>query len=529
MLDSPSDVRNAPRPAARLALRASTASVDHRALEDSNTSGTGGFPYQGFAAMDVILRSWRWSLATFALGLVGPAAPDPTWGADRPPTGTPVWVGTGSCAAAACHGGRREPLGLKGSEYTFSQAYDPHNRAYSVLFDDRSKLIEKNYRRMLDVEAARPFEDDACLRCHVHQGYDSKAPRARTAGFSPADGAGCEACHGPAGKWLVPHAEYGWKGLTDLQKSDIFGMRPTKDLLARGQTCTECHVGLGPADVNHDLIAAGHPRLNFEYGSQLAKLPKHWRAADDKARHPDYEAKVWALGQLLSAKAALDLLESRATRSLPENSTSPWPEFAEYSCFSCHHELVKGGWPSANASLAPRAGTLQWGTWYMPTARGLPPGLTGLDLDTPNSSLGSLRTLMTRPVPDAALVVHRARGASEEIARVADSLNRGSIAPAEVRAMLTSVLKPDASPLPLDWDRAARQYLAIVALDKAAGEYDPRYSDLPARLGLEGLLKDLDLPIRVDRRGGLYDSPYRFDPERIRGHLRSIQAALPTP
>ena len=479
--------------------------------------------------MGVIDRMGRRGQASLALLTAWLATQGPARGADRPPVEAPVWVGTGSCAATACHGGRREPLGLKGSEYSFSEAYDPHNRAYTVLFDDRSKRIEKNYRRLADQESARPFEDDACLRCHVHQGYDSKAPWARTAGFTVADGAGCEGCHGPAGKWLVPHVEYGWRGLGARQKFEMFGMRPTKDLLARGQACTECHVGLGPTDVNHDLIAAGHPRLNFEYGNQLAKLPKHWRVADDKARHPDYEAKVWALGQLLSAKASLDLLGSRAARSLPDDSTIPWPEFAEYSCFSCHHELVKDGWASANVSRAPKAGTLPWGTWSMPLAKALPPGLTGLDVDDPISPLGLLRAEMTRPVPDAALVANRARAASGEIGRLADLLNRGRIAPAEVRAMLAASLNPGPTDLPLDWDRAARQYLAIVALDKAAAESDPRYSDVTARAGLERLLKGLDLPLQVDRRGGIFDSPYRFDPERIRGELRSVQAALPNP
>ena len=326
------------------------------------------------------------------------AEPGQARGADRPPAESPVWTGTGSCAALACHGGRREPLDLKGSEYAFSQAYERHNLAYSVLFDDRSKLIEKNYRRLPDLESSRPFEDDACLRCHVHQGYDSRATWSRHPEFSVADGVSCESCHGAAGKWLVPHMEYGWSGLSDQEKWERFGMRPTKDLLARGQACTHCHVGTESADVNHDLIAAGHPRLNFEYGNQLAKYPKHWRVDEDKARHPDYEAKVWALGQIITARASLDLLESRASRSIPDDSTSPWPEFAEYSCFSCHHELVKDGWPSANASLAPRPGTLQWGTWYLPMAKSLPVGLTGLDADDPASPLGSLRDLMARPI-----------------------------------------------------------------------------------------------------------------------------------
>lgn len=480
--------------------------------------------------MGVNIR-WRRGVAFFlAFGLLSIISSGPSQGADGPGAETPLWVGGGSCASTSCHMGRREPsLNLKGSEYTFSQAYDPHVRAYSVLFDDRSKLIEKNYRRLSDLDSARPQEDDACLRCHVHQGYDSKKPWTRTAEFAVADGVSCEGCHGAAGKWLVPHVEAGWKSLTDQQKFVDFGLIPTKDLLVRGQNCTECHVGVGSTDVNHDLIAAGHPRLNFEYGNQLAKLPKHWRISEDKARHPDYEAKVWVLGQLLSAKASLDLLESRALRSIPENSTVPWPEFAEYSCFSCHHELVQKGWPSANASLAAKPGTLQWGSWYMPLARSLPAGLTGLDADESLSPLGSLRTQMSKPDPDAGQVALRARGAADELGRLANSLNRGQISPNEVRSMLANTLKWDDSSSKLDWDRAARQYLAIVALDKAAAELDPRYSDLQARTSLDRLRINLDLPVRVDGRGGIFDSPFRFDPERIKGDLRSVQAALPNP
>jgi hypothetical protein len=323
--------------------------------------------------------------------------------------------------------------------------------------------------------------------------------------------------------------EYGWQALTDKQKYEIFGMRPTKDLLARGQACTECHIGLGSSDVNHDLIAAGHPRLNFEYGSQLAKLPKHWRINDDKARHPDYEAKVWALGQILTAKASLDLLESRASRSIPDDSSSPWPEFAEYSCFSCHHELAKDVWASANTTRAPKPGALQWGTWSLPMAKVLAPLSLGVVGDESGSSLGPLRELMARPIPDAALVAQRAHAASEELGRVAESLNSGRIAPSEVRTMLTAALKLDDSPRTLDWDQAARQYLAIVALDKALADSDPGFSGRPDQAALGRLYKDLDLPLQVDRRGGIFDSPYRFDPERIKGDLRSLQAAHSNP
>ncbi len=479
--------------------------------------------------MGVTWKYWRRAMFCLALGSTLTMTGRPASASDPVPVETPVWTGTGSCAAAACHGGRREPIGLKGSEYSFSEAYDPHSRAFSVLYNDRSLVIERNYRRLASLEAARPFEDDTCLRCHVHQGYDARTPWSRTPEFAVADGAGCEGCHGAAGKWLVPHMEYGWQGLSDRQKYEVFGMRPTKDLLARGQSCTECHVGLGSTDVNHDLIAAGHPRLNFEYGSQLAKLPKHWRVDDDKARHPDYEAKVWVLGQILTARASLDLLESRASRSIPDDSTSPWPEFAEYSCFSCHHELVQQGWASANATQLPKPGSLQWGTWSLPMAKVLGPLGPGLDADESGSTFGQLRELMSRPVPDAALVANRARAASDELGRLAESINGVRIGTGDVRNMLSAALKLDESSRPLDWDGAARRYLAIVALDKALADSDPSAPGRPDQSALGRLYKDLDLPLQVDRRGGIFDSPYRFDAERIKGDLRSLLSAHSNP
>jgi hypothetical protein len=55
----------------------------------------------------------------------------------------------------------------------------------------------------------------------------------------------------------------------------------------------------------------------------------------DHKKYSDFEARAWLLGQVVSAKAALDLLKYRAD---PEHG-KPWPEFAEYGCFACHHNL----------------------------------------------------------------------------------------------------------------------------------------------------------------------------------------------
>src|SRR5262245_61355492 len=51
--------------------------------------------------------------------------------------------GVGSCASTACHHGNG-PRGARGSEYTTWANHDPHARAYSVLFDERSRTIQAN-------------------------------------------------------------------------------------------------------------------------------------------------------------------------------------------------------------------------------------------------------------------------------------------------------------------------------------------------------------------------------------------------
>src|SRR5207302_8379860 len=137
------------------------------------------------------------------------------------------------------------------------------------------------------------------------------------------DGVGCESCHGPAERWLGAHTRYGWDRLSPSEKETRFGMRPTKALDKRVGICVDCHVGSPGRDVNHDLIAAGHPRLSFEFGAYLANMPHHWKGSK-QTQGPDYDATAWAIGQVASGQAALALLSDRASRQ-----TAPWPEFAE--------------------------------------------------------------------------------------------------------------------------------------------------------------------------------------------------------
>ena len=196
--------------------------------------------------------------------------------------------GTASCAAAACHHGAGNP-GVKGSEYSTWVSRDPHTRAFTVLYETPSLQMHQRLRKLKSIEDATPFTDKLCLNCHVYHGIDAAAKSDR---FAAIDGVACEACHGPAEKWLAAHYSDQWKSMSEADKA-ARGFKNTKNLVSRAETCVGCHVGSAIAEVNHDLIAAGHPRLNFEFSSYLSLYPKHWNIDDDKRRHQDHEARAW--------------------------------------------------------------------------------------------------------------------------------------------------------------------------------------------------------------------------------------------
>ena len=74
-----------------------------------------------------------------------------------------------------------------------------------------------------------------------------------------------------------------------------------------------CHVGTPDANVDHDMIAAGHPPLRFEFSSYLANLPPHWDVAKDRQKNSPggetlFEPLAWVTGQNISSAAAAELL-----------------------------------------------------------------------------------------------------------------------------------------------------------------------------------------------------------------------------
>ncbi|WP_197446353.1 multiheme c-type cytochrome [Tautonia plasticadhaerens] len=374
------------------------------------------------------------------------------------------------------------------------QRFDPHARAYATLESKHSRSIMRNLRRPASSGQVKGERDELCLSCHVRQDYDIVA---QGRGFSPSDGVGCESCHGASQFWGTSHYQVGWDGLRVEQKASI-GFSPLDSLADEARSCMPCHVGSASedsnhdlVDVNHDLIAAGHPRLNFEFASYYAMYPKHWSDRGDWNAEATHEAKAWIVGQLAGAGASLRLLKARAGRSdtptinsIPRALRSssdlgpqigPWPEFAEYNCYACHHDL-QGGAPLPRGSSSAESGQISWGNWYtaMPTAIAQefpPPGR-----DWPGL-LSSIEHEMNQPLPDADLVVELTDESIEVIETWLDDIQGKSLDLKTIDRLVAAVIDHLlTSPNP-SWDRNAQAYLASVTLVAAQADLEPNRKD----------------------------------------------------
>jgi hypothetical protein len=423
-------------------------------------------------------------LAGLALGFGPPARPVPTPAeahtADPAAPPTMVLAGTASCSARGCHGalgprsGQAPDAPVQLDEFTkWISSSDPHTRAFEVLFAKRSRDIA----RRLGIKDAS--QSARCLACHTNPlAAEPQGPEARRETFRAerSFGVGCEACHGAAGNWLAKHTTADWQRY-DAAKKAGFGMVPVHDLSALGRTCAGCHVGAPPGkegvvrDVNHDLIAAGHPRLAFDLDAFLANLPPHWNLKAKKPA-PTEAAQLWALGQLTSAEAALHLLAHRA-RSV--SSGQPWPEFSEYDCFACHHDLNGTSWRQSEKHYGKRLpGSLPWGDWYfsMPLllAEQLPDEKT-------KAGIEQLRRLMGRPLPEAAKVVEQADSLADSLARLRRQL---AAQPVDAKALRAQLAERAAQGAETSWDAAEQFYQAAWALKETtpAAEFEKAFADL---------------------------------------------------
>lgn len=433
------------------------------------------------------------------------------------------FVGVQSCSTSTCHG----------NEYATDDAWrnsvivyfteDPHATAGLLLRDQDSQRIV----RRLNPEAveSRVAYDNVlrsrCIACHVTSSPADGKPAGEIADETLARGVSCESCHGPASGWLDAHVRTSWRGTSSTSRN---GFRDNASMTGRAETCLRCHVGSRTADglirdVNHDLIAAGHPPLRFDLWSYLENLPAHWDTTKPSEQVFSQSAlRTRAVGRKLSLAAAADLFSQRATDHLERPTNVPWPELADYDCFSCHQSLSIRSYqlPADEVRLSDlqvSEGLPIWNAWH---------SLLQLNLRGHRTMRYDLSPQGSDPRKAAVTGARIAREYREAAATAA----REKTEPGRVALTLQDQLEREA---PHDWHEAAIQYLRIDALlhdlelqHNLGGSVE--YSE--AIRELEGLLRfsPSDTQSPPDKSGvrDAATSPVAFNAERFRRTALSL-------
>lgn len=455
---------------------------------------------------------------------------------DAPPSEPTRFANVGSAGCADCHGSTtsRSAAVWKRSYWLWSEQ-DRHRRAFEALFAPRSvaivsRLLEADLRMTPEVRDRTLSDESAylstlverCTGCHA-----TTPPGEARQAKDYAAGVSCESCHGAAERWQAAHHGADWSQLTARDKLERFGFAPTRPTAARAAVCVDCHVGPRQEgsrryDVDHELIAAGHPRLSFEFTSAFARLAPHWDTARDtnvpvrdssrsmnslirdssrsmnfpvrdsapldhdlaanraagatryEARHAtslDTHFEAWRHGQAHVARALVALQDADLARH-------GRLDFARIDCFACHHRLRD----KPAAAPAPR-------TLDAVALRNTPAGLFGA------------RTLAGDGTFSAWLAAGRFPLEPPTVAVPPPKLD----SPAEIlAAMIDAVISPEAR----RWDR-------LVALDLALRAHladdDPQRSPDVAQIARQ---LDAWLAACFDReRPNRYDSPTKFRPD----------------
>ena len=211
------------------------------------------------------------------------------------------YTGAASCGSSSCHGSNKPKAEFpKMNENIIWTQKDKHAKAYATLTNEKLKSGVSPAKIAQNLKIAKAETSSKCLVCHA---VDVK-PELRGPKFDISEGVHCDGCHGPAEKWLEPHAEKGWTH----EKSVAVGMYDTKSMLLRGEKCVSCHLA-----IDHEMVAAGHPDLlAFELDTFSAQMPPHWR---DKG--PFTPTKAWATGQVIALREAAKQLGDRSGASGP--------------------------------------------------------------------------------------------------------------------------------------------------------------------------------------------------------------------
>jgi len=434
-----------------------------------------------------VATAWGGVLATL-LVLAPPLESAEVAGRSEPSAAAgPRYVGSLSCSASACHGAIAVPNvdAASRTEFIFWLEQDPHSRAARSLTSPQGLRMLEQLGIVREGKVVDKSGFANCQACH------NPVPdtQQRLASFPGAgEGVGCESCHGPAEEWRTEH----YRADRSADRLAALGMTRTKDPAVRTQVCVACHVG-GRGDVNHDLIAAGHPVLKFEMAAYHAIYPKHWRYERELQANPDLEWQLWYHGQRQAARAAVALTDIRAA-----DKSRPWPELSEWSCYACHHDLVYPSWRQERGCAGRRPGSLPMSRWYLRWV-----DIVVLDQPAQKEQLEqAVEELRQEWEASANPDRQRVRQIAQRLLTLLDQSPQLPPERLHVVERLSQVLSSAqphegrwfAEPITHDWDAAAQAYLLLRAIGPATSASDADVQTEKARAELAAIRDLLGFP-----------------------------------
>jgi hypothetical protein len=398
-------------------------------------------------------------------------------------------LGPASCATSVCHGKatRDENSNVWLNEYRIWSRDDYHSDAYNVLRSDESKAMADK----LGLSSAQTA--DVCLDCHA----DNIPADKRGEKFQISDGIGCEACHGGAEKWIESHAEDDATHANNL----ALGMYPTEKPEARAKLCLSCHVGTKEKFADHDIMAAGHPRMSFELETFTVNQPAHYNVDEDYLERKGNikSVNMWANGMVFKAQRQLDLIRSDLF-----SGHGLFPELAFFDCHACHHPMNERRMQATSVT------------------GGLPPGMVQLD----DSSFHMLMAIASVVQPDAASTLR------EQVGRLHAATTRGRDELRSQAGRLDGILDDLVGSLGShDYSDGDMRGIRLELLDKARrGEYHDFTSAEQAFLAVETLCIELgeydQLSSSLDAWFETVRDEHDFDPGRYAAVARQFRETV---
>ncbi len=395
---------------------------------------------------------------------------------------------------------------------------DKHSQAYTSLLGETAKKMGEAMGLPGNIH-----RDKRCLACHT--GFPIAAMTEINADNGLIDektyqndlrittGVSCVGCHGSAGGdhgWLTAHtSKDAWRFLTPEAKCEK-GYYDVRSVISRTKLCLSCHLGNAAQGriLTHEMYAAGHPPLPpFELATFEKLMPKHWRHLTEKGElqkgelQKEYSVKTGTqidieelrgtksmlVAGLISRSEALQLTADLAEGAVSDQIPKPqWPDFAQYDCYACHHDLKSESWRTA-AQHRGSPGRPQLVPWPSALSRlaAIQTQLDPKDIDRDFLSVQS--AMLKSPFGDQQQLIATARASANLAETTAAALSGKDLRASNAIELLERIAKTAATET-MDYD-SARQL--VWAFEILRTELLPTQNSLPESPLLNGDLTEI--------------------------------------